>query len=885
MSAPQTPAMKQWHAFKAQCPDAFLFFRIGDFYELFYDDATTVAPLLGLALTARNKGAAAEAAMCGVPHHQLENYAAKLVRLGRKVAVCDQVEDARFAKGVVKRAITRVITPGAATLDSLLEPGRGNYTLALAPPDPGSRAGVAGASRGWGGALLEVTTGDFRVFAADDGRALAALAAPFAPSELLLPEPPRGNARPLAPPEEFNSLPVTRRPETQFHPDLARDALAIHFGVAGLEGFGIARDHAGLGAAGALLAYARETQAGIAGPLTRLRPLAPEGRLQVDPASLRNLEVLEGSRGGRVGSLLEALDETKTPGGARLLAQTLAAPPNDLAAIAARHGAVGELCESGAQRATLRQLLGEIRDLERLAGKCAFGRANPRDLAALRASLRALPALKAELAASAAKRLEELSRLDPHDALAARLVRELSEEPPALLADGGTIAAGVDGELDELRALQTGAHEQLTAIETRERLRTSIASLKVRFNSVFGYYLEVSRANLDKVPADYQRRQTTVGGERFITPELKALEEKLLSAGERIAALEARCFAALAGAVRDAIAPLQETAARVSELDLLCAFAEGAARHDFVRPEMGAGGPFSVEAGRHPVVERLTAAFTPNDLALDPERTQIALLTGPNMGGKSTWLKQSGLIALMAHAGSFVPARAARVPRLTRLHTRVGAGDDLLTGRSTFMVEMAETAAILHGADANSLVLLDEVGRGTATHDGLALAWAITEALHDAPAAKRPLVLFATHYHELTELAQSLDRLKNFRVAVAEHGHELVFLRRIEPGAADRSYGIQVARLAGLPAPVLARAREVLANLERAETGADGRTVLGRHEKTAAARPGEQPLLFAGGPGPAERAALEGLRDATLDDLTPRQAHELLAELQRRLQG
>ncbi len=880
MPAPITPAMQQWHAVKAQCPDAFLFFRLGDFYELFHEDATKAAPLLGLTLTARNKGVASEAAMCGVPHHQLENYAAKLVRLGHKVAVCDQMEDPRQAKGVIKRALTRIITPGAATLDSLLEPGEGNYLLAL------SRGKVGGEL---GGALLEITTGEFLAFAANDGRALAALIAPFAPRELLLAEDsPLCNELGELPPE-LAGLAPTLRPSSQFHTRLAHDALTGHFKVAGMEGFGFTREHAGLAAAGALLSYARETQAGAAGQITRLRPLNPAGRLLIDAASLRNLEVLQGSRGTREGSLLAVTDRTRTASGARLLRQTLAAPPVDLEFIAARHGAVGELAGDGVWRDELRGILDDIRDLERLAAKTAFGRASPRDLGALRGSLAALPGLKQSLARAGGGHLLALAEMDAHAALHEKLARELAEDPPALAGNGDAIAAGVNAELDELRSLRTGAHEQLAAIETRERARTGINSLKVRYNQVFGYYLEVSKANSQKVPADYERRQTMVGAERFITPELKALEHKLLTAGEKITALETAALAVLIAAVQEEIAALQSTAAMLAELDLLQSFAALAAERDFVRPEMTADGPFLIEGGRHPVVETLTSHFVANDLLLDPDNSQIALLTGPNMGGKSTWLKQSGLIALMAHAGGFVPARSARIPRLTRIFTRVGAGDDLLTGRSTFMVEMAETAAILHGADANSLVLLDEVGRGTATHDGLALAWAITEALHDAPPLQRPLTLFATHYHELTELAATLPRLKNFHVVVREHGAELIFLRRIEPGPADRSYGIAVARLAGLPAPVIARAKEVLANLEQAEIDRDGRSRLGRHETAAvefAGAPpakGNQPLLFGAGMTAAESAAIDGLRAARTEELTPLQAIGLLDELKKKL--
>ncbi len=871
---PKTPAMRQWHAMKQQAPDAFLFFRLGDFYELFYDDATTAAPLLGLTLTARNKGAASEAAMCGVPHHQLDNYAAKLVRTGRKVAVCDQMEDARGAKGVVKRAITRIITPGAATLDSLLDPGQGNYLLALAPsPDPKSKSGLCGA-------LLEVTTGEFLTFTVPDWKSLPPLTAPYAPRELVWPE----NVEPPKEwPPELAGLTLTRRPASHFHPQLARDALTAHFAVAGLEGFGLERDHPGIAAAGALLSYARDTQAGSVGQITRLRLLQAENALQLDPASLKNLEVLAGSRGERAGSLLSILDQTRTAAGARLLRQTLAAPPVDLTLINGRLRAVAELVEDDALRRDLTQLLGEIRDLERLTSKCAWGRATPRDLAGLRGSLAPLPALRGTLAECAAELLQEIGGLYPHLELHARLAKELSADPPALLSDGGAIAAGVNAELDELRELQQGARDQLAAIETRERARTGINSLKVRFNSVFGYYLEVSKANLQKVPDDYQRKQTMVGAERYITPELKVLEEKLLTAESRCAALEAEAFEALLGAVRGEIAVLQTTAGQLALLDLLNGFAAAAIQGGYVRPEVTEGGPLEIIGGRHPVVETLQAQFVPNDTRLDPKDPQIILLTGPNMGGKSTYLKQTGLIALMAHCGSFVPAARANIPLLTRIYTRVGAGDDLLTGRSTFMVEMAETAAILNGADAKSLVLLDVVGRGTATHDGLAIAWAVTEALHNGHEKERPLTIFATHYHELTELAATLPRLKNFRVAVAEHGQDLIFLKRIEPGAADRSYGVAVARLAGLPSSVISRAKEVLDNLEAVEIGKDGRSRLGRHVDERSRTESSQPLLFGSALTPGESEIIEKLRQLRPEGMTPLEALNLIAEWGKKL--
>ncbi len=840
-----TPLMQQYREIKSRHRDAILLFRMGDFYEMFEEDAEVGARTLGLTLTSRNNGAAAETPLAGVPVKAAAGYIKRLVERGFRVAICEQVEDPRSARGIVKRQVVEVVTPGAVMSDDLLDQRQNTYIVGLG--GDAAHAGVAAVDLSTGEFLLErVRSGD-----------LDAVLARYRPSEVLVPE----GAAALAPAAAL----VTRRDAWEFDPALAGEELCRRFGIASLDGLGLeAEDAPAVGAAGALLRYLAELQpAGL--PQLR-RPLARRGEqmLHLDAMTRRNLELTDPLRpDAEHATLLGALDRTVTPMGARLLRQWLTAPLTDLVAIDRRLDAVETLVADERRRGGLRGALDGVRDVERLGAKAAARRATPRDLGGLRDSLERLPAVQALLGG--------LYRLDAgFDALAdlATLLRDaLVDRPPALLGDDDTLRPGADAALDEARGLRDGGKSYIAGLQTRERTRTGIASLKVGYNKVFGYFLEVTKTHKDLVPSDYERRQTLTGAERYVTPELKSYEERVLGAEEEIARLEERLFGELRDKVGGEIARIQETAARIAAADVLAAFADVAARERYARPVLTADFGLDIREGRHPVVERMMPreAFIPNDVRLDAER-QVMIVTGPNMAGKSTVLRQLGLTVVMAQAGSFVPARAATIGVVDRLFTRVGASDDLTRGQSTFMVEMSETAAILHNATRRSLVLLDEIGRGTSTYDGVAIAWSVAEFLHEEVGCK---TVFATHYHELTQLADRFARVVNANVAVHESGDEVVFLHRLKPGGADRSYGIHVARLAGLPEQVVARAREVLATLE-----AD-------HRVAAAPAPKDQLALFA----PAEDPLLGELRELDLDGLTPREALARLADLQARARG
>jgi DNA mismatch repair protein MutS len=837
-----TPLMQQYREIKARHRDAILMFRMGEFYEMFEDDAEVAARTLGLTLTSRNNGAAADTPLAGVPVKAAAAYIRRLVERGFRVAICEQVEDPKLARGVVRREVIEVVTPGAVMADDLLEERRNTFLAAVATD--GARAGFAAA---------DLSTGELVLESAETAALEAALQR-YNPSEVLVVE----GAAALAPPGAL----VTRREGWEFDPALAAEDLARRFALASLDGLGIGPDDAlALGAAGALLRYLGELQPGGVPQLRRPVVRRAEGRLYLDAMTRRNLELVEPLRpGGEAATLLAVLDRTMTPMGARLLRQWLLSPLTDPGAIAARHDAVGALVADEPRRSALREALDGVRDLERLGAKAAARRATPRDLGALRDSFARLPRLAERLAG-----LYGLDRgFDPLADLAAALAAALVERPPAALGDGDVIRPGFAPALDDLRGLRDGGRSYIASLQARERARTGIASLKVGYNKVFGYFIEVTRANQNAVPADYERRQTLTGAERYVTPELKAHEAKVLGAEEEIARVEERLFAEARDAVGTAIGRIQESAARVATADTLASLAEVAAHHQYVRPEVTADFALAIEAGRHPVVERVMPreAFIPNDVRLDAEH-QIMIVTGPNMAGKSTVLRQVALIVLMAQAGSFVPARGARIGVVDRLFTRVGASDDLARGQSTFMVEMAETAAILHNATRRSLVLLDEIGRGTSTYDGVAIAWAVTEFLHERLGCK---AVFATHYHELTQLADRFARIVNYNVAVHESGDDVIFLHRLRPGGADRSYGIHVGRLAGLPAEVLEVAGAVLRSLEAG------------HRVAAAPSPADQLALFA----PAEDPLVAELRALDVDGLTPRDALATLADLQRR---
>ncbi len=884
----RTPMLRQYQTIKAQHPDAILMFRLGDFYEMFYDDALVASKKLSLTLTSRGRGTRHEAPMCGVPYHAAEGYIARLIREGFRVAICDQVEDPRKAKGIVRRAVTRVLSPGTVTDEQQLHARAPNYIAALW--GAGDPAG-GGVRDGIGVAFLDLSTGDFRLAEHRGPRAretLAAQVALFAPREIV-----HAEGRPpgtLLPAEVLEGTLPSSAPAWAFAPEAAARILLERLGTASLEGFGCEGRDLAVGAAGGMLHYLQETQKADLGHLTRVTLMQEGDAMLLDTTTRRTLELTENARdGGRDGTLLAILDRTETAMGGRMLRDWILRPLLEVTAIEERLDAVDFFVAHPTERATLRGLLSRINDLERLLARAALGTATPRDLAALRDSLAVLPAIAAMgLALTPPPLRRRMEGFDVLGDLHARLAAALADEPAATAREGGILRDGFHLELDELRALRRDSHATLAALETRERARTGISSLKVRYNRIFGYYIEVSHTNRDRVPADYERRQTLVGAERYVTPELKEYEAKVLTAQERIAALEFELFVELRGVVAGTAPRLRRAGQIVAALDAQTALAEAAADAGYVRPRLNDSRRLMIRDGRHPVVERLLVRerFVPNDCIMDVEERQILILTGPNMGGKSTYLREVALIVLMAQFGSFVPAAEAEIGLVDRIFSRVGASDNLARGQSTFLVEMNETANILNNASARSLILLDEVGRGTSTFDGLSIAWSVAEHLHDTPSVAAR-TLFATHYHEMTELALLRPRVKNLTMAVREWNDSIVFLRKVLEGAADRSYGIQVARLAGLPRTVIERAKEVLLNLETEELSRDGRPKLARHltpegrEEAPAGIAPAQIGLFA----PAEDPIVARLRRMNLDDLTPLEALNQLADLKKRIEG
>jgi DNA mismatch repair protein MutS len=856
-----TPLMQQYREIKARHQDAILFFRMGDFYEMFYEDAEVASRVLGLTLTARHNGGASDVPLAGVPVKAVNEYLRRLVRHGFRVAICEQMEDPRLAKGIVRREVIETITPGAAFSDDLLDGARNNFLCAMIVRD--ERVGLAAA---------DVSTGETRLATvplADLDSVLARLS----PTEIVVP---RGARSPIAvrhPGREEDAL-VTEREPWEFDSDLARPELARQFGVHSLEGFGIGPgDELAVAAAGALLRYLRELQP--AGVPHLARPVIERAgsTMPVDEMTRRNLELVESMRGRDIsGTLLGVLDRTITPMGARLLRQWILSPLVDRLAIDRRLDAVAALAKDLITRQALRDALDGVRDVERLAGKSAAGRATPREIGALGASLGRMPAVEAAVRRVGPQGVlgDVLDRWNSCADLADDVIRTLIERPPATIGDEPAVRAGVDGELDDLRATRDGGRDGIAGIQARERERTGISSLKVGFNRVFGYYIEITNTNAHLVPEDYQRRQTLSGAERYVTPELKAFEEKVLTAAERIEARERVIFEALRERLGRSIARLQCAASLLAQLDVLAALAEVAEREGYTRPEMTDEFAVEITAGRHPVVERMMPRdkFIPNDVTLT-EDARLIVLTGPNMAGKSTILRQVGLIVLLAQIGSFVPAQRARLGVVDRLFTRVGASDNLVRGQSTFMVEMAETSAILHTATRRSLVLLDEIGRGTSTYDGVSIAWAVSEHLHDVVGCK---TIFATHYHELTQLADELAGVRNYTVDVRDVGGEVLFLHRLRPGGANRSYGIEVGRLAGLPAAVLTRARGILRLLE-------GGHLVASNASTGKAPDEQLSLSLPSAPHPV----VERLRSLDTDAMTPLQAIQELAELVKKV--
>ena len=926
--------MRQYSAIKKDHPSALLFFRLGDFYELFFDDAVVAAKELEITLTARNKEKGVAIPMCGVPYHAAEGYIAKLIRRGYKVAVCDQMEDPRQAKKLVRRDVTRVITPGTA--DSSLNSEENNFLAAVVTiEEPHSAGGGAGRQRGElkktrraGFAALDLSTGEFRatefsgegaeqriqdelqqlrpkellyagsaplfdvtrsdVPRLDGSGEVRTGETPAAPHSLALRAP-----RPLRASGVWASTPLE---DWIFSPDHAIPLLENHFGVLSLEAFGLAGKPAAASAAGAILYYVRTTQRGSLDHVDRIGFYERQDSLVLDAVTVRNLELIEPLFAGTDAgvTLFRSLDATVTPMGKRLLRAWMLRPSIDASEISNRHHAVEALLRETIAREELRAALTGILDLERLLSRVTLETANPRDLLALSASLGKIPAARAALGRLCAARIATLlGAIDELSDVRARIERTVVPEPPVSLSEGGVIQAGVDRELDELHALDRNSKQILAQMEQRERERTGIASLKVRFNSVFGYYLEISKANLHLAPADYERRQTLTNAERFTTPELKQYEAKILDAEEKIVEIERRIFAELRAGIAGEARRIRQTALALAEVDVLAAFSHLAGVRNYCRPHFDDSSDIEIVGGRHPVIEQQEFAaqpasggdgsssllnfsnktrFVPNDLGLNSTTHTILVLTGPNMGGKSTYLRQTALIVIMAQMGSFVPATKTRLGIVDRVFTRIGASDNLARGRSTFMVEMTETAAILNTATPKSLVLLDEVGRGTATYDGLAIAWAAVEYLHARTRAK---TLFATHYFELTELAEQLSGVKNYHVSVKETGTGIAFLRKVEPGAADRSYGIEVAKLAGMPEEVVERARQVLAEHENAEARLSGNLA---GSASDVARAAQLPIFT-----PLSQPVVERLRELDLNHLTPLEALNLLAELKEQV--
>jgi DNA mismatch repair protein MutS len=832
MSDDSTPMMIQYRRLRAELPpDTLLFFRLGDFYEMFFDDARDAAPILDITLTRRQ-----QMPMCGIPYSTAETYIAKLIAAGRKVAICEQMEEPSAARGLVRREITRVITPGTVVEDPMLPARLNTYLASL----------WTHADR-FGLALLDLSVGSFWIEESGDPGALRDLFATHHPAECIVPESQR-------------DLPVlrdilARSPGTvlsfaedwTFQPDTAREGLIRHFQVLSLDGFGCSGLPAATGAAGAALYYVTNRLRRSAAQLRRLSVRDASDYLVLDDATVRNLELVSGRSGERAaltGSLLHVLDSTRTPMGGRMLRNWLLRPARRLPVILRRQEVVAEWIADRPRLTRLREKLSGIRDLERLITRLGSGGGSARDVRALGASLAALPALREEVAPSKTEELvEHTAALEPFPELVERIDRALVEEPPLTLKEGGVIRTGYHEELDALREAAGQGRKWLLDYQASEQQRTGIRTLKVRHNRVFGYYLEVTKSQLAAVPETYIRKQTLVNAERFITPELKEYENRIFGAQERALQLEAELFQEVREAAVRETERIQLAALSIAGLDALASFAERAIALNYVRPRLTESDRLWIRGGRHPVVEQLPEAerFVPNDTLLDQGKNQIVVLTGPNMAGKSTYIRQVALIALIAHTGSFVPADEAEVPLMDRIFTRVGASDDLARGRSTFMVEMQETANILHNATPRSLIILDEIGRGTSTFDGISIAWAVAEFLHNEPRVKAK-TLFATHYHELTDLALTLEGVSNANVLVKESGNRIVFLRRIVPGGADKSYGIHVAQLAGLPAPVLDRAREILGNLEEGEFESAGRPKIARR-RPRKDRPGDPSQL------------------------------------------
>jgi DNA mismatch repair protein MutS len=904
--------VRQYQELKSQHPGTLLFFRLGDFYELFFDDAVIGARELQITLTARHKERGDAIPMCGVPHHAAANYIARLVRKGYRVAICEQTEEPAKGKKLVRREVVRIVTPGTPIDPQLLDPRESTFLAA-----------VCARGESVGAAFLDISTGEFRATQAggkDSWGRIAADLDSYSPREILFPSSlaalvragfsnesktevlPLGTSEPSQRSPIHDGLSATLTPldDWLWQADDGESLLIQHLGVRSLDGFGLTGKKEAVAAAAACLRYVQDTQRAGARHIADITYFEPQDHLVLDNVTVRNLELVQGlGAGAATRSLLDVADETITGMGSRLLRGWLLRPSLHRGEVEARHGAVAELHSSHIRRDSLRTAFKEVADLERLIGRLNLGSATPRDLSALRSSLDRVPAIRTSVRNAESSLLQVLNEsLDELADVRELIASSIEDDPPAKIVDGGVIKTGYSPELDELRSLSRDAKQTIAALEAEERARTGITSLRIRYNNVFGYFIEVSKANASRVPDEYERRQTLANAERFTTTALKEWESKVLGAEERILQLESEIFSLVCRKVSAETSRVQSTARAVACLDAVAALAETAVRRRYVKPKMHDGDEIEIVHGRHPVIEVfISEPFIPNNVYLNNSTDRLLIITGPNMGGKSTVLRQTALICILAQMGSFVPAESARLPLLDRVWTRVGASDDLARGRSTFMVEMTETAAILHNASPRSLVLLDEIGRGTATFDGLSIAWAVAEYLHDSPehCAK---TLFATHYHELTELAERLPGAQNYQITATEREGEVVFLHRLERGRASKSYGIEVARLAGMPPAALDRAREVLQRLERYELDvfAEAEEVKERSVAAGASGSNEAALSKAAAKVAGRRIAAQSslfdlanqkivdeLREVDTEKMTADDARELLRKLRERI--
>jgi len=894
-----TPLMKQYASLKAKYPDTILLFRLGDFYETFEEDARTTSRVLGITLTKRGNGAATQTPLAGFPHHALESYMPKLLKAGYRVAVCEQLEDPKFAKGIVKRDVIEVVTPGVAFSDTVLDQKQNNYLAAIALP-----SAIAAGDDRIGVSYIDVTTAEFFV-SEFPLRQLPEQFSSLMPSEILVQKRDADTIRQIL--GERAGVVYTKLDDWIFNFDYGYELLTNHFKTQTLKGFGIesgglngkdqqAEWRMGILAAGAVMNYLQETQKANLLHLRKIAPLNVGEYITLDQSTKRNLEITTSLEGGVDGTLFWVLDRTQTPMGGRLLKQWINKPLRRLDAISPRLEAVEEFFNNGDVRKKVMATLAGIGDLERLIAKICTNRANPREVASMRSMLTETATLISELTTTRSSTLSKIQReLQPLDDLIQRIQTALSDDPPLSLSDGNVFNKGYNKELDELRDIGFSGKTWIANLQKTERERTGISSLKVNFNNVFGYYIEVTHTHKDKIPDDYIRKQTMVNAERFITPGLKEYEEKILHAEEKTLALETQLFSELRMSIAEKAGIIQENARLIATLDCFCSLADIAVEYGYSKPLLDEGSRIDIAEGRHPVIERLLPPGEPyaaNDVLIDSEDAQILIITGPNMSGKSSYLRQSGLIVLLAQMGSFVPAKKAHIGIVDRIYTRVGASDNIASGESTFMVEMHEAANIVNTASKKSLILLDEVGRGTSTFDGISIAWALTEYLHNHIGAK---TLFATHYHELNELAELFPRIRNLKVEVREYGDKVIFLHKVTPGFADHSYGIQVAQMAGLPEEVTERAKAILKNLEGSELtvhgdGAgrpDAKGSNGTKRTKGRIAPEVQMTFFdaQAGPGSDRKAdkLKEELKKIDVDKLTPLEALQMLAELKRKL--